>query len=76
MMGYCLLSVGWGTAELLGTKVIPLWVGARGVEFRWINLQTALDANMNLVSCCKSCERIVKVASGRKGEQVRGQGGK
>lgn len=43
------LTIGWGTAELLGTKVIPLWVGARGVEFSWNNLQTALDANINLV---------------------------
>ena len=40
---------GWGTAEMLGTKVIPLWVGARGVEFQWFNLQAALDANTNLV---------------------------
>lgn len=40
---------GWGMAEVLGTKVIPLWVGARGVEFSWTNLQTALDANINLV---------------------------
>jgi len=39
------------TAKLLVTKVIPLWVGARGVEFRWINQQSALDANINLVSC-------------------------
>lgn len=48
-MKVMITSVGWGTAELLGTKIIPLWVGARGVEFRWINLQTALDANLNLL---------------------------
>ena len=36
---------------MAGTKVIPLWVGARGVEFQWDNLQSALDANINLVGC-------------------------
>lgn len=43
---------------MLGTKVIPLWVGARGVEFCWINLQTSLDANINLVSLgmLRSCD--------------------
>ena len=46
---YVCLCPGWGTAEMLGTKVIPLWVGARGMEFSWNNLQTALDANINLV---------------------------
>ena len=31
------------------TKVVPLWFGARGVEFQWVNLQEALDSNINLV---------------------------
>ena len=30
---YCVcMLIGWDTAEMAGTKVIPLWVGARGVE--------------------------------------------
>ena len=44
--------IGWGTAEMAGTKIIPLWVGARGVEFQWTNLQSALDANVSLVCLC------------------------
>ena len=43
-------ALGWGTAEMVMTKVLPLWVGARGVEFEWTNLQSALDSNLNLVS--------------------------
>lgn len=46
---YC-LHTGWGTAEMVMTKVLPLWVGARGVEFEWTNLQSALDSNVNLVT--------------------------
>ena len=42
--------VGWGTAEMVMTKVLPLWVGARGVEFEWTNIQAALESNLNLVS--------------------------
>ncbi|XP_064407746.1 BOS complex subunit TMEM147-like [Halichondria panicea] len=42
-------AVGWGTAEMVMTKVLPLWVGARGVEFEWTNLQSALDSNLNLL---------------------------
>lgn len=48
-MRVMITAVGWGTAEVLGTKVIPLWVGARGVEFQWDNLQSAIDANLNLL---------------------------
>ena len=32
------------------TKVVPLWFGAKGVEFQWDNIQGALDSNINLVS--------------------------
>ena len=46
------MLIGWGTAEMAGTKIIPLWVGARGVEFQWTNLQSALDANVSLVCLC------------------------
>ncbi len=45
------IATGWGTAEMVMTKVLPLWVGARGVEFEWTNLQSALDSNINLVRC-------------------------
>ncbi|XP_037084752.1 transmembrane protein 147-like [Pollicipes pollicipes] len=42
-------GVGWATAELLLTRVLPLWVGARGIEFSWRYLQMSLDANISLV---------------------------
>jgi len=49
-----LFLVGWGTAEVISTKLVPLWVGARGVEFQWSHLQVALDSNLNLVSNTRS----------------------
>ena len=40
---------GWGVMEVIATRVVPLWVNARGVEFSWSSLQTGLDANITLV---------------------------
>ena len=44
-----IICAGWGTAELVGTKVLPLWFGARGIEFDWRYIQSSLDSNVNLV---------------------------
>ena len=41
------------------TKVVPLWFGARGVEFQWANLQGALDSNINLVSLTLQCGLVL-----------------
>jgi hypothetical protein len=41
--------VGWGVTEVVATRVVPLWVEARGVEFSWNSLFTGLDANVSLV---------------------------
>ena len=45
-------AVGWGTAQLIATRVLPLWMGARGTEFDWKYMQSALGANIELVSVC------------------------
>ena len=45
-------AVGWGTAQLIGTRVLPLWMGARGTEFDWKYVQSAFGANIELVSVC------------------------
>ncbi|XP_065915535.1 BOS complex subunit TMEM147-like [Dysidea avara] len=42
-------SIGWGSADFLGTRLLPLWFGARGSEFDWIYLQNSLDCNINLL---------------------------
>ena len=44
-----LIVIGWATAELVMTKLLPLWVGARGVEFDWKYMQMSFDANIALV---------------------------
>merc|ERR1719495_365019 len=42
-------GLGWAFAELVLTRLVFLWVGARGVEFDWRYIQKALDANISLV---------------------------
>ncbi|CAB4026627.1 transmembrane 147-like [Paramuricea clavata] len=31
------------------TKLLPLWVGARGIEFDWKYMQMSFDANIALI---------------------------
>lgn len=47
-------NLGWASSEFLTTKLIPLWVGARAIEFNWIHTQLSFDTNISLVSlfCC------------------------
>lgn len=42
-------GTGWATAELVMTRFLPLWVGARGMEFDWKYIQMSLDSNVSLV---------------------------
>nr|ADD24262.1 Transmembrane protein 147 [Lepeophtheirus salmonis] len=42
-------GVGWAFAELFLTRVIFLWVGARGIEFDWKYILKSFDANISLV---------------------------
>ena len=50
-MRLCCYFPGWATAEVLVTHLVPLWVGARGIEFDWKYMQMSFDANVSLVSC-------------------------
>ncbi|XP_078060580.1 BOS complex subunit TMEM147 [Mustelus asterias] len=42
-------AMGWSTAELIMSRCIPLWVGARGIEFDWKYIQMSFDSNISLV---------------------------
>uniref|UniRef100_A0A673J9Z9 BOS complex subunit TMEM147 n=1 Tax=Sinocyclocheilus rhinocerous TaxID=307959 RepID=A0A673J9Z9_9TELE len=42
-------AMGWATAELIMSRCIPLWVGARGIEFDWKYIQMSFDSNISLV---------------------------
>ena len=42
-------ALGWGTAQIIGTKLLPLWMGARGTEFDWKYIQSAFTSNIDLV---------------------------
>merc|ERR1719266_2359533 len=42
-------GLGWAFAELVLTRVIFLWVGARGIEFDWKYIQNSFEANISLL---------------------------
>jgi len=42
-------AIGWGAAELIFTRFLVLWVGAKGVEFNWRFIQMSLESNIALV---------------------------
>merc|ERR1719357_1688480 len=42
-------GLGWAFAELVLTRLVFLWVGARGVEFDWRYIQKSFEANISLL---------------------------
>lgn len=42
-------GLGWATAEVILSRGLTLWVGARGAEFSWIYIQKCLESNISLV---------------------------
>lgn len=42
-------GLGWAGAELVLSRLLVLWVGARGTEFDWIYIQKSFDANISMV---------------------------
>ncbi|KAL4228467.1 hypothetical protein ACF0H5_011514 [Mactra antiquata] len=46
---FMIAGLGWATAELIMTRCVPLWLGARGVEFDWKYIQMSFDSNISLV---------------------------
>lgn len=50
-------GLGWATAEVILSRGLMLWVGARGAEFSWLYIQKCLDSNISLVciSAIKCC---------------------
>ncbi|KAI8775452.1 transmembrane protein 147 [Biomphalaria glabrata] len=47
---FMIAGMGVATAELAVTRFLPLWMGARGVEFDWKYIQMSLDSNISLIS--------------------------
>lgn len=45
---FLVTGFGWATAELICTRLVPFWIGARGVEFSWKYVQLALESNISL----------------------------
>lgn len=42
-------GIGWATAEVILSRAVLLWVGARGAEFDWKYIQKCLESNISLV---------------------------
>ncbi|XP_058802337.1 BOS complex subunit TMEM147 [Phymastichus coffea] len=42
-------GIGWAGAEVVLTRFLLLWVGARGAEFDWKYMQRSLESNISLV---------------------------
>ena len=41
----------WRIPPFAFLSCIPLWVGARGIEFDWKYIQMSIDSNISLVHC-------------------------
>ncbi|XP_011500103.1 PREDICTED: transmembrane protein 147 [Ceratosolen solmsi marchali] len=42
-------GIGWAGAEVVLTRFLLLWIGARGAEFDWKYMQKSLESNIYLV---------------------------
>jgi hypothetical protein len=54
-------GVGWAGADILLSRFLLLWVGARGAEFDWIYIQKSFDSNISLVSMRSQHEVVTDV---------------
>lgn len=43
-------GVGWAGAEIILSRCVMLWIGARGQEFHWKYIQKCFESNVSLVS--------------------------
>jgi len=42
------VGIGWSAGEAIASYLIPLWIGARGMEFSWQYIEMGISANINL----------------------------
>ena len=42
-------ALGWAAADALATRLVPFWVGARGIGFDWRYTLLAVECSVNLV---------------------------
>lgn len=50
--GHCKVltaGIGWATAEVILSRALLLWFGARGAEFDWKYIQKCLESNISLM---------------------------
>lgn len=45
----CRTGAGWAVTESVLMRLVPLWIGARQLEFSWEYIQMSVEANFSLV---------------------------
>jgi len=55
---YVAAALGWAAADAIATRLLPFWVGARGLGFDWIYIQMGLESNFNLIHYFAVCTLI------------------
>jgi hypothetical protein len=43
------IGLGWSLGENILSRLAPLWMGARGLEFEWKYIQMAILSNINML---------------------------
>ncbi|XP_013193542.1 BOS complex subunit TMEM147 [Amyelois transitella] len=51
-------AIGWASAEVLVTRSILLWVGARGSEFDWRYVRACAESNVSLIQHAASAALV------------------
>lgn len=53
-------GIGWAGAEIILTRCILLWIGARGQEFHWKYIQKCFESNISLVGILQHVLSLLK----------------
>eukprot|EP01106_Pelomyxa_sp_JSP_P012877 TRINITY_DN3691_c0_g1_i4.p1 TRINITY_DN3691_c0_g1~~TRINITY_DN3691_c0_g1_i4.p1 ORF type:complete len:227 (+),score=37.83 TRINITY_DN3691_c0_g1_i4:139-819(+) len=64
------VGLGWGAAEGVVHKLVPLWVHARAPQWDWANLRSAMEANVNIVQAISLAEILSGYLTGKRGPQT------
>jgi hypothetical protein len=64
-------GLGWAMAELVLTRLVFLWVGARGVEFDWRYIQACVSQPISSIIAIN--QSTFKQSASQKVQQLIGQ---
>ena len=44
------ISIGWATMGNIATKLVPLWIGARELDFSWRHTLLSISGNISIIN--------------------------